>query len=68
MGFASLYPSYIMPLSVIPGRAEPGMLGEMARPAGRTSIATRRRNLLIGFICIHRYRIVGPEFIAASGS
>jgi hypothetical protein len=35
--------------------------------AAITSVAGYRRNRLIGFICIHHYRIVTPEFIAARG-
>jgi hypothetical protein len=41
MGFASLHPSYIMPLSVIPGRAEPGMHGRKCK-AGQQN---QHRNL-----------------------
>ena len=61
MGFAALYPSYIV-------ERNPACAGEMAGPLSRTSIAAGQSNGLIGFICIPRYRIVRPEFIAASGS
>jgi hypothetical protein len=40
-GFASLYPSYIMPRAVIPGRAEPGMHGRN----GEAGQQNRHRNL-----------------------